>query len=814
MKIKDLWIPILTILIIIIVLAFPALTGKQIFMPDIINYLAQIRQPMEWHKETGEEIVWSWHMFSGMPAYFVGGVVSDIVMLPIRLINKLFTFLNPVGLFTVAFLLMLIFVKGLRLGDWNLATLASIAFVIATFNIVSLEAGHMTKLKSAYAFPLLFLGIILLLKGNKWWGGLAFLVGLTAELAGNHQQVWYYAFIMGVILGIVVLIDAMHKKNFNPIVKASILGLLLSVIAILPFTMRMWMLYEYTPHSIRGMASELTDPQHKKSTGLEKDYASNWSYGLFETFTLFVPNLMGGGSNQYVGSSGPLYDELIKGGVPQAQVEQIVQHVPTYWGSMPFTDGPVYLGILVMFGVILALLIAEKNFVFWWLVVSSVVGLMFAWGRNFFFWELAFDYLPGFNKFRTPMMAFLILQFTLPVLAVMGFASLSKTEIDSQKRLKALKNATLITGGIVLFLLLASFFMLDFKGPVDAQLKNNPFFYDLILKQREYMLRMDAIRNLILVLLGAGVLWYALKGKLSFNNAFKILVALTLFDLLGVATRYLKHSDYVEKYTYEDLPRIDPRFRLTEADKTIMQDTAKYFRVVDLTTNPFTDARTPYYYNSVGGYLAARIRIYQDLIDNHLIKNNIKAYSMLNTRWFIVATQGQGPPRAMFNPLATGPAWFVDEILWQKDARAENEALLTFEPAKQVLIREQYKEFVKPIPENRDTTAQIKLVHFSPMRLVYEYNSKTDQFAVFSEIYYEPGWKSYIDGKPVDHVRVNYVLRGMSVPAGKHTIEFRFEPDSYVIGRKISFAGSMIWFIVAIGLAVMAYKHKRAMSKQ
>lgn len=594
----------------------------------------------------------------------------------------------------------------------------------------------------------------------------------------------------------------------NNIVKAGVISVFLAIVAILPFTMRFWMLYEYTPHSIRGMASELIDPEHKRSTGLEKDYASNWSYGLFETFTLFVPNLMGGGSNQHVGTSGPLYEELIKNGVPQNQVDQIVQQVPTYWGSMPFTDGPVYMGILIMVGVILSFFIARKDFIFWWLVISSLVGLMFAWGKNFFFWELAFDYLPGFNKFRTPMMAFLMLQFTLPVLAVMGFASLSNGTIDLKKRLTALKNATLITGGIILTLLLASFFILDFKGPIDIQLRNNPFFYELILKQRKYMLRMDAIRNLIIIAIGSGILWYALKGKVSFSTAFKILVVLTLLDLLGVATRYLKHSDYVEKYTYEDLPRIDPRFRLTEADKTIMQDTARYFRVVDLTTNPFTDARTPYYYNSVGGYLAARIRIYQDLIDNHLIKNNIKAYSMLNTRWFIVSTQGQGPLRAMFNPLATGPAWFVDEIIWLEDAKAENEALLTFDPAKQVLIREQYREFVKPIPENRDTTARIKLVHFSPMKLVYEYHSKTDQFAVFSEIYYDPGWKSYIDSDPVGHVRVNYVLRGMSVPAGKHTIEFRFEPDSYVIGKKISLAGSFLWFIVVIGLAIVAYKSK------
>ncbi len=808
MRIKDLWVPFLTIVIIIVTLALPALMGKQLFMPDIVNFLAQIRLPMEWHKKTGEEIAWAWHIFSGMPGYFVGNVISDIVMLPIRLINNLFTFLNPVGLFTISFIIMLIFVRGLRLGDWNLATLASIAFVIATFNIVSLEAGHMSKLKSAYAFPLLFLGIILLIKGNKWWGGVAFLIGLTAELAGNHQQVWYYALIMGVILAITVLVNAVKTKNFSPVVKAGTMGILLTIIAILPFTMRLWMLYEYTPHSIRGMASELTDPLHKKNTGLEKDYASNWSYGLFETFTLFIPNLVGGGSNQYVGSSGPLYEELIKGGVPRSQVEQIVQHVPTYWGSMPFTDGPVYIGILIMLGVILSFFVAQRNFIFWWLVLSSVIGLLFAWGRNFFFWELAFDYLPGFNKFRTPMMAFLILQFTLPTLAIIGFASLANPEIDFQKRIKALKNATFITGGIILSLLIASFSLLDFKGPIDIQLRNNPFFYELILKQREYMFRMDAVRNLIIIILGSGALWFALRKKISFNTAFKILIVLTLFDLLGVATRYLKHSDYVEKYTYEDLPRLDPRFQLTEADRTIMQDTAQYFRVVDLTTNPFTDARTPYYYNSVGGYLAARIRIYQDLIDHHLTKNNIKAYSMLNTRWFIVQTQGQGPPRAMFNPLATGPAWFVDEILWQKDAKSENEALLTFDPAKQVLIREQYKEVVVPIPANRDTTAQIKLVHFSPMRLVYEYHSKTDQFAVFSEIYYEPGWKSYIDGKPIEHIRVNYVLRGMSVPAGTHTIEFRFEPDSYVIGRKISLAGSLLWFIVVISLAIVAYRNK------
>ena len=810
MRLRELWLPILAILSIIVVLALPALMGKDLFMPDIINYLAQIRQPQEWHKKTGEEIVWAWHMFSGMPAYFAGSTISDVVMLPVRLIAKIFVFMRPIGLFTIAFILMLLFIRGLKLGDWSLATMASVAFVIATFNIVSLEAGHMTKLKSAYAFPLLFLGIILLLRGNYLWGGVAFLVGLTAELAGNHQQVWYYAFIMGVILGITYLIEFVRKKQFNNIIKASLVGIILAIIAILPFSMRIWMLYEYTPHSIRGMASELVDPQHKKNTGLEKDYASNWSYGLFETFTLFVPNLMGGGSNQDVGKSGPLYEELTKMGVPQNQIEQFVSHAPTYWGDMPFTDGPVYIGILIIFGAILSLFLAKRDAFFWWLVISSIVGLMFAWGKNFFFWELAFDYLPGFNKFRTPMMAFLILQFTLPVLAVLGFHSLTNEQIDISKRINALRKSMYISAGILAFLLVASFFMLDFKGPMDGQFA--PVLQDLLVEQRKYMLRIDAVRNLVIITLGAGALWFALRGKWKFSTAFTVIAVLTLFDLLGVASRYLKHSDYVDKYTYEDLPRIDPRFRLTEADKTIMQDTAQYFRVADLTTNPFTDARTPYYYNSVGGYLAARLRIYQDLIDNHLAKNNIKAYSMLNTRWFIVRTQGQGPPRAMFNPLATGPAWFVDEILWQDDAKAENEALLTFEPSKQVLIRKQYKEFVKPIPKDRDTTATIQLVSFSPMKLVYKYKSRTEQFAVFSEIYYEPGWKSYIDGKPAPHVRVNYVLRGMSVPAGEHTIEFRFEPDSYIIGRKISLAGSILWFIVLFGLAGFAYYKGRKKS--
>ncbi|HEY4650356.1 MAG TPA: YfhO family protein, partial [Pontibacter sp.] len=558
---------------------------------------------------------------------------------------------------------------------------------------------------------------------------------------------------------------------------------------------------EYTKYSIRGK-SELTVPNSgdKTSSGLDREYAFNWSYGIGETITLLIPDFYGGSSSTPLDKDSETYNAFVAMGAPPVQAEQIVsQGMPTYWGPQPMTSGPVYVGAIVCFLFVLGLFIVDRRWTSW-LVAGTVLSLLLAWGHHFAaFNYFMFDYFPGYNKFRAVSSALVIAQITIPLLAMLALWRLFR----DRETIAGLDKKLLISGGITAGICLLVWLfggMASFTSAVDAQLQQAQYPLNAIRADRESMMKADAFRSLVFIVLALAILYFYVKNKLSATIAIAGVGVLVLADLWTVDKRYLHNGDFKEQV-------ITNYFQPTPADRIILEDKdpAKglSYRVFDA-TNPFNSARASYFHKSVGGYHGAKLRRYQDVIDRHISQMNLEVLRMLNTRYAITADPKQPVQRV---PGALGNAWFVEEIEKVNTPDAELDALTGFDAEKTAIV--DVTKF--PVKEQNYSAANatIKLTTYEPDYLKYEYQAAQPGFVVFSEIYYPAGWQAYIDGKPVDHIRANYILRAMQVPAGKHTIEFKFEPQTYYVGNTISLISSIVLLLVIAGAIVYGFKKKQ-----
>jgi hypothetical protein len=528
---------------------------------------------------------------------------------------------------------------------------------------------------------------------------------------------------------------------------------------------------------------------------LDREYAFNWSYGVSETITLLIPDFYGGSSSASLDTDSETYDAFIKMGAPAVQAEQIVkQGLPMYWGSQPMTSGPVYVGAIICFLFVLGLFIVNRRWTAW-LVAGTILSLLLAWGKNFeAFNYFMFDYFPGYNKFRAVSSALVIAQITIPFLALLALWKV----VSERDLIKDLDKKLFISGGITAGICLLVWLFAgsaDFVSAADMQLMQAQFPIDAIRADRESMMRSDALRSLVFILLAAGMLYMYVKNKVSATVAIAGVGILVLVDLWTVDKRYLNGSDFQRQV-------VANYFQPTEADKLIMQDTDLSYRVINL-ANPFNDARTSYFHKSVGGYHGAKLRRYQDLIDRHISQNNLEVYRMLNTRYALTGNPEQPVQRV---PGALGNAWFVEEVKSVQTPDEELEALTMFDAEKTAVIDE--TKFPIEKKEFSAENATISLTGYDPNVLKYEYEAAQDGLVVFSEVYYPAGWQAYLDGKPVEHFRANYVLRAMQVPAGKHTIEFKFAPTSYFLGNTISMISSVILILVVLGAIAYGVKRK------
>ncbi len=790
-------IALLIFVVIACVYFIPVLQGKKLPQHDIIQGQGMVKEVKDHREATGEEALWTNSMFGGMPAYHIsmkteGNLIQDFNKLislglphPVRLL-----FLSLVG-----FYLLLIVMKA---NPW-LSIVGAIAFAFCSYFFIILWAGHNTKAHSMCYMAPIVAGFYLLMNRKYLGGGILLALSLALNISANHIQITYY---IALISGLYVLIETVlqiRQQDWGHLVKVAGVAVVAILLAVGSNATRLWTTYEYAKETIRGGKSELTVKKAETDGGLDKEYAYRWSYGKAESFTLLIPDFYGGASQGELTTKSEYYKTLTKKGVPAGQARRYIEQVPLYWGEQPSTSGPVYIGAIVCFLFVFAAMLIRGP-IMWWLVSATIVSLLLAWGKHFdLVIDLFFDYFPLFNKFRAPSMMLVITQFCAVLFAFLGLKELFNPNQTKESLMKALKVATISTGGFCLLFIVGASMFFDFEGKFDGQL---PVWLQPAIKaDRASIMRMDALRSLVFIILAAALIWAYIQEKIKMAILMGGLGILTIVDQGGVAKRYLNNDKFITEKKYSQY------FNPSPVDRQILQDTDPNYRVFNLTSNTFNDAMTSYHHKSVGGYHAAKLIRYQDLIEHQISKNNTAVLNMLNTRYLIVPDKDKNPAVRQ-NPGALGNAWFVKEINWVADADAEVAALDNFEPAQTVVVDKRYEEALRSFAIQYDPEATIKLVNYLPNHLTYETNASGNQLAVFSEIYYNQGkgWQAYLDGKPVEHQRGNYVLRIMAVPAGKHTLEFKFEPRAFYLGEKISLASSGLLLLTLVGFIIMGLR--------
>jgi len=791
------FLPHLYVLIgfVIISLAYfsPVLQGKQLFQSDIMQYIGMSKQQNDFRADTGEETYWTNSAFGGMPTYQLGAKYPYNVIksldLSIRFLPRPADYLF---LYLLGFYVLLLVLK----VDYKLAAIGALAFGFSTYLIIILGVGHNSKAHAIAYMPLVLSGILLTFQRKYWCGFLLTTIALGLEIVANHFQMTYYLLFLVLILGLVFLIDAFKMKALVPYFKAVGVLIIAAVLAIGLNATNILATQEYAKESTRGK-SELTinpDGTLKDITsGLDRDYITQFSYGFWETFNLYIPRFMGGGHGENVGKDSKTYEAFRKLGASPSQAVEESKRAPMYWGRQPIVEAPAYVGAVVLFLFVFALFLVNGKQK-WWLVGGAIFSLLLSYGKNFgLLTNFFIDYVPLYNKFRAVTSIQVILELCIPVLAILGLSKLFKGNHAVQEKQDALKYAVFITAGLaVLFLLLKST-LFDFVGINDGFYRQNygPEFVDALKQDRQSVFVEDTIRTLVLVMLSAGIIFMFLKQKLKQSWVIVTFGLLILFDLVSVDKRYVNNDDFTTSIA------VNKPYQANSADLEILKDTT-HFRVFDLTSS---GARASYFHNSLTGYHAASLKKYDELFDFYIAKNNINVLNMLNTKYIII-NDDKGQLIPYLNDEALGNAWFVKKLQVVKSANEAMLALDSLDVKNEAVIK--HDDFQKGRYETSygsDSTATISLVQHKPNYLKYKSQNNVKGFAVFSEIYYGQGWKTLIDGQETTHTNVNYVLRGMEIPAGNHTIEFKFEPQVVKTGSSIALASSvLVGILIILGL--------------
>lgn len=785
---------LLGFVIISLVYFSPVLQGKSIFQSDIVHYIGMSKQQKDFKQATGEETYWTNSAFGGMPTYQLGAQYPNNYIkkldLALRFLPRPADYLF---LYFIGFYILLLVLK----VDLKLAALGALAFGFSTYLIIILGVGHNSKAHAIAYMPLVLSGILLTFRKHYIIGFLLTTLALALELVANHPQMTYYLMLLVLVLGIAYIIDAYKKQELSHFFKSVGILVFAVVLAVGLNATGFLATQEYAKESTRGQ-SELTinpDGSPKEVTsGLDRDYITEYSYGILETFNLFIPRFMGGGSHEDVGKDSESYQFFLKQGVPPLEAREYAKQTPTYWGDQTIVEAPAYIGAVVIFLFVFALFLV-KGRLKWWLVGGSLMSLILSYGDSQpfkFITDFFIDYVPLYNKFRAVSSIQVILELCIPVLAIFGLVRLFNDFNKDEEKLKALKFTIIITAGLAVVFLLFKSSLFNFVGGSDGYYRQNfgQQFMDALIADRKTFFTEDTLRTLVLVLLSAGTIYLFLKKKLSETKVIMAFAVLIVIDLVGVDRRYVNNDDFVPSI------KMNKPYQATEVDKAIMQD-PEHFRVYDLVSR--APAKASYFYNSLTGYHAAKLKRYNELYDFYISKNNINVLNMLNTK-YIIAEDEEGNPFPYTNPDANGNAWFVENIKLVNSANEEILALDSLDTKKEAVMMAEngYASFLKD-DIMIDTTATITVEVYEPNYIKYKSKSAVDGFAVFSEIYYKEGWNAYVDGQLTPYSRVNYVLRGMNVPAGEHVIEFKFEPEVVKTGSRIALASSIIFVLLLIG---------------
>ncbi|MFC7357010.1 YfhO family protein [Jejudonia soesokkakensis] len=788
---------IVFVLFVIASLAYfnPVLSGKQIYQSDIVQYIGMSKQQKDYKAETGEETYWTDAAFGGMPTYQLGARYPHNYIKQLDLTLRFlprpadYLFLYFMGIY-ILFLVLKI--------DYKLAFLGAIAFGFSTYLIIILGVGHNAKAHAIAYMPLVLSGILLTFRGKYLWGFLLTTVAMALELVANHFQMTYYLLFLVICIGIAYLVDAFRKKMLPHYFKAIGIMALGVLIAVGLNATNIMATKEYADTSTRGNSELTINPDgspKESSSGLPYEYITEYSYGKAESLNLFIPKFMGGGSGDELPDDSQVTETLIKSGIPREQAGEILYYTRPYWGDQPIVAAPAYIGAVVIFLAVLALFLV-KGRIRWWILGAFFLSLLLSWGKNFpLLTDFFIEYVPLYDKFRAVSSIQVIIELVLPILAIVGLHQYFNEFVSSEAKKKALVWSTGIVGGLTVVLILFKGTLFDFATPIDRQIADAfqlPFTYIEALKEdRMALMTEDAIRSLIFVLLAAGVLWLFLKSKVKEGLAIAGLVLLIAIDLVGVDTRYVNNEDFVQARIMEQ------PFQENGANIQIAKDDG-HFRVYDATNDAFTSGQASYFHNALGGYHAAKPQRINDINEFYIRKGDIGILNMMNVRYIIVQNEGGGPV-AQRNPYANGNAWFVENVLFAEDANQEIKLLDSLNTKTTAVVHQKYKDQLPLAKIKRDSTASIDLISHEPEHLIYEASSTSPQLAIFSEVYYKDGWNAYINDKPVDYIRADYVLRALPVPSGNNKIEFKFEPSVIKTGSTITLASSILLLLVLVG---------------
>ena len=792
-------------ILIAIIYCSPILEGKILQQPDVLNWKGMRQESIDYKNETGNSSFWSGSMFSGMPNYQIGGgeINSLKFIQPIHQIVNLFMH-GPFQFILTYLICFYIFLRSFKVNKW-VSLVGAIAIAFSSYFFIIIEAGHNAKVQSIALMAPIIAGFFLIFNKRYFWGILLTLIFAATGITLHLQMSYYFFMLIGCLFFAELFIHIKEKK-----IKDFLLSSLLFATAI---GIGLGTLYtgtqlnrEYVKETMRGGHSELVkdNDNTNKTSGLDLDYATQWSYGIDETMTLLIPNYMGGSSNYDVGTDSKVFQTLAQNGVPRKSAEDFCKNTPTYWGTQPFTSGPVYVGAIIFFLFILGLLIVKGPYK-WALLVATIFSILLSLGKNFMpLTEFFFNYFPLYDKFRAVSSILVVAEVTIPLLGFLAIKAIMDKQLSKEKILQSIYISGGITAGICLVFALFGGLMYDFISPNDAQYAAQipEWLMDAIVLERAAMLKADAWRSFFFIAVGAALVWLYVTEKLKFTYFVLGLGIFILVDMWGVNKRFFNNDSFVTEKNY------DTYFKKQPYEEYILQDEDPHFRVFNLASNTFNESRTSYYFKSLGGYHGAKLRRYQDLIDEHLSKMNIGVINMLNAKYIIIPDNNKQPVPQL-NPDAMGNAWFVDSLFVVNTPNEESDALNTINLRNNAVLDKQFASFAEGFIPGKDSAAAVKLLTYAPGELTYEYQTSIPGTIVFSEIYYPYGWKAFIDEKPVEHFRANYTLRALNVPEGSHTIRFSFDPDTYHKSEIVSYICIFILYGYIIGGIVFYFLKKR-----
>lgn len=825
---------------LIAILAFVLLSFAYFFPADIENRIlfqhdtaagaGAGQEVKEYYEQTGERSRWTNSLFGGMPMYQIAPSYDSTKSL--QWVQKAYQLFLP-DYVCLTFMLMLGFYILLRVFGipvW-LAGLGGIMWAFSSYFFILISAGHIWKFITLAYVPPTIAGIVLAYRGKLLWGGILTALFVALQITSNHVQMSYYFFFVILFFVGAYFEKAWRTKTLPQFFKASAVLIVAALVGIAANVSNLYHTYAYSKETMRGK-SELVqtgDAAKQTSSGLDRDYITQWSYGIDETLTLLVPNFKGGASaalsqsETAMSKANPMYSSLY-GSLTQ------------YFGTQPMTSGPVYVGAFVLFLFVLGCFIV-KGPLKWALIGATFFSIVLSWGKNFMpLTDFFIDYVPLYNKFRAVSSILVIAEFTIPLLAIFALKRLlEEPEILKQEK-KPLGISLLLTAGIALLLAVAPGSIGSSYVPAqEAQMLQNAVNQQMIPanelsgilanlgEMRAELVSSDALRSFIIIGIGCSLLWLYASGKLRSSLTIAGITILCLADMWGVNKRYLNDAQFVPHSIRTET------FTKTNTDELILQDTSLDYRVLNFATSTFDDNNTSYWHKSVGGYHPAKLRRYQEMIEHHISPemqaaykaiataggemdsvdaNKFRVLNMLNTKYFIFPAGQQRQTVPILNPHAYGNAWFVNKVQYVNNANEEIDALDSIIPTETAVVDARFKDVLKGATESyKDSLSSIRLTSYTPNRLTYETNNAQDGIAVFSEIYYPDGWHVTIDGQPAELARADYILRTMHVPAGQHTIEMRFDPTSLHVTEGIAY-GALALLVIGIIVAVLIAKRK------